>query len=372
MAEYYRDITSYDDRRPKRRSVVGTVIDIIMVGVTVCVAALFVATLLVPVLGPEVTGWLSTVGLIAPFVYAAQLLLTLYWVVRWRVAMMIPMAVLTLFALFHISLFYKVALRRSYGEQEYERTAVKVMTYNLRSFIGDDGERYLDSIVANIKKFNPDILCIQECGFNDMADSLLEPLNTLPHTVSRAQLSPMIYSRYPILRAGRVDTMKNFVWADLAMRDDTVRVFSVHLHTTAISSDDSRYIERREFLDDVNGDEKLRSIVSRLASNNRNRAVQADTLAAMIASSPYPVIVCGDFNDTPVSYTYRTVSDNMKDAFREVGRGYSYTYRGFFDLLRIDYVLCSEEFEPLSYGVVDSMRYSDHYPVFVRLRYNGR
>ena len=205
-----------------------------------------------------------------------------------------------------------------------------------------------------------------------MADSLLEPLNTLPHTVSRAQLSPMIYSRYPILRAGRVDTMKNFVWADLAMREDTVRVFSVHLHTTAISSDDSRYIERREFLDDVNGDEKLRSIVSRLASNNRNRAVQADTLAAMIASSPYPVIVCGDFNDTPASYTYRTVSDNMKDAFREVGRGYSYTYRGFFDLLRIDYVLCSEEFEPLSYGVVDSMRYSDHYPVFVRLRYNGR
>ena len=168
MAEYYRDITSYDDRRPKRRSVVGTVIDIIMVGVTVCVAALFVATLLVPVLGPEVTGWLSTVGLIAPFVYAAQLLLTLYWVVRWRVAMMIPMAVLTLFALSHISLFYKVALRRSYGEQEYERTAVKVLTYNLRSFIGDDGERYLDSIVANIKKFNPDILCIQECGFNDM------------------------------------------------------------------------------------------------------------------------------------------------------------------------------------------------------------
>lgn len=372
MAEYYRDITSYDDRRPKRRSVVGTVIDIIMGVVTVCVAALFVATLLVPVLGPEVTGWLSTVGLIAPFVYAAQLLLTLYWVVRWRVAMMIPMAVLTLFALFHISLFYKVALRRSYGEQEYERTAVKVITYNLRSFIGDDGERYLDSIVANIKKFNPDILCIQECGFNDMADSLLEPLNTLPHTVSRAQLSPMIYSRYPILRAGRVDTMKNFVWADLAMREDTVRVFSVHLHTTAISSDDSRYIERREFLDDVNGDEKLRSIVSRLASNNRNRAVQADTLAAMIASSPYPVIVCGDFNDTPASYTYRTVSDNMKDAFREAGRGYSYTYRGFFDLLRIDYVLCSEEFEPLSYGVVDSMRYSDHYPVFVRLRYNGR
>lgn len=372
MAEYYRDITDYGERRWKRRSAVGLFLDIVMTAVSACVAVMFAATLLAPALGPEVTGWVSTVGLVAPFVYAAQLLLTLYWIIRWRKAMMIPMAVLTVVALFHLSLFYKVAFRRSYGEPEYERSAVKVMTYNLRSFIGDDGKRCLDSIVACIRGFNPDILCIQESGFNDLADSLLEPLHALPHSVSRAQLSPAIYSRYPILRAGRVDTMKNFVWADLAMRDDTVRVFSVHLHTTAINSDDSRYIEQREFLDDVDGDKKLRSIVLRLAENNRNRAVHADLLDSMVEASPYPVIVCGDFNDTPASYTYRTVSRGLKDAFREAGSGYSYTYRGFFDLLRIDYVLCSDEFEPLSYGVVDSMTCSDHYPLFVRLRYNGR
>lgn len=372
MAEYYRDITSYGERRKRRRSALGVAFDIVMLVVTVCTAALFVATLLAPVMGPDVTGWVSTVGLIAPFVYAAQLLLTLYWIMRWRVGMMVPMLLLTLIGLFNLSLFYKVSFRRSYGEPEYERTAVKVMTYNLRSFIGDDGKRCLDSIVARIKEFNPDILCIQESGFNDLADSLLEPLNALPHSLSRAQLSPAVYSRYPILRAGRVDTMKNFVWADVALRDDTVRVFSVHLHTTAINSDDTRYIEQREFLDDVDSVKKLRGIVSRLAENNRKRAVHADLLDSMVEASPYPVIVCGDFNDTPVSYTYRTVSRGLKDAFREAGAGYSHTYRGFFDMLRIDYVLCSDEFEPLSYGVVDSMAYSDHYPVFVRLRYNGR
>lgn len=372
MAEYYRNITSYGDRRRKRRSVAGWIVDIVMTVVSACVAALFVATLLVPVLGPEVTGWISTVGLIAPFVYAAQLLLTLYWIVRWRVVMMVPMVLLTLCALFNLSLFYKVTLRRSYGEPEYERTALKVMTYNLRSFIGDDRERCIDSIVACVKRANPDILCIQESGFNDLADSLLEPMNSLPRRVSRAQLSPAIYSRYPMVRAGRVDTMKNFVWADLAVRDDTVRVFSVHLHTTAINSDDSRYIEQREFLDDGDSEKKLRDIVLRLADNNRNRALHAEMLDSMIEASPYPVIVCGDFNDTPASYTYRTISRGMKDAFREAGAGYSHTYRGFFDLLRIDYVLCSGEFEPLSYEVVDSVAYSDHYPVFVRLRYGGR
>ena len=185
MAEYYRDITDYGERRRKRRSAVGLFLDIIMTAVSACVAVMFAATLLAPALGPEVTGWVSTVGLVAPFVYAAQLLLTLYWIIRWRKAMMIPMAVLTVVALFHLSLFYKVAFRRSYGEPEYERSAVKVMTYNLRSFIGDDGKRCLDSIVACIRGFNPDILCIQESGFNDLADSLLEPLHALPHLLLR-------------------------------------------------------------------------------------------------------------------------------------------------------------------------------------------
>ena len=127
------------------------------------------------------------------------------------------------------------------------------------------------------------------------------------------------------------------------------------------------------------------------------------------------MIVCGDFNDTPISYTYRTMSRDLNDAFRKVGRGYSHTYRGFFNMLRIDYVLCSDEFAPLSYEVIDSwglvrakrwardtvtyvlrkfghqmplkgenvdmpdsmqvdnrVLYSDHYPVFVRLRYDSK
>jgi endonuclease/exonuclease/phosphatase family metal-dependent hydrolase len=166
-------------------------------------------------------------------------------------------------------------------------------------------------------------------------------------------------------------------------------------------------------------------MVSRLTENNILRAAQVDTLAQMIAVSPYPTIVCGDFNDTPVSYTYRSMARNLRDAFRWAGRGYSHTYRGFFDMLRIDYVMCSDEFEPLSYEVIDSwtleqttrrragqrdtvlvrafgnamavptldqareagerieqdntgewidnrVLFSDHYPVFVRLLYNGK
>ena len=289
------------------------------------------------------------------------------------------------------------------------------MTYNVRSFIDDDGERCIDSIAKMVKTLNPDILCFQEMGFSEQVDSMLLPLNPMPRTVSRNNLSPAIYSKYPIVKAGRIDTMKNLAWADVVMRDDTVRIFNLHLQSTAIRRDDSEYIESQEFLNEPDSTGKMQSIVERLSENNMLRATQVDTLSQIISLSPYPVIVCGDFNDTPISYTYRTMSRNLSDAFREVGRGYSHTYRGFFDMLRIDYVLSSDEFAPLSYEVIDSwglvrakrwardtvtyvlrkfghqmplkgenvdmpdsmqvdnrVLYSDHYPVFVRLRYDGK
>ena len=407
MADFYRNDYGSAARRRPRRSAVGWVADAVMLVVTLAVTAVFVITLLVPVIDPHVSDKLSTVGLVAPFVYAAQLLLTLYWIIRWRVAVMSVMTLLTVVGLFHLSLFYKIEYRRSYGEQTYERSAVKVLTYNVRSFIDDGGGRCLDSVIGMVKTLNPDIVCFQEMGFSDQVDSLLRPLNPMPRSLSRAGLSPAIYSRYPVIRAQRVDTLHNFVWADVVAGDDTLRVFSVHFNTTAIKSDDNRYIMNREFLGDENTG-KLRSMVARLSENNKLRAAQADSIARLIGASPYPVIVCGDFNDTPVSYTYRTVSRGLKDAFRVAGRGYSHTYRGFFDMLRIDFVLCSKQFEPLSYEVIDSwgmadvrrgkdtvrvrrygngmparidgsgvevdngVYFSDHYPVFVRLRYNGK
>lgn len=407
MAYFYRnDYGSSEHRRP-RRSAAGWIADAVMLVVTLAVAAAFVVTLLVPVVDPHVSKELSTVGLIAPFIYAAQTALTLYWVIRWRPVMMALMAVLTVIGLFHLSLFYKIEYRRSYGEQTYERSAIKVLTYNVRNFIDDGGSLCLDSVAGMVKALNPDIVCFQEMGFSDRADSLFQPLNSMPPSLSRAALSPAIYSRYPIIRAQRVDSLHNFVWADVKAGDDTLRIFNNHFNTTAIKNDDKQYIANHEFLGDEDTG-KLRSMIERLSENNKLRATQADSIALMIAESPYPVIVCGDFNDTPVSYTYRRVSRGLNDAFRRAGRGYSHTYRGFFDMLRIDFVLCSKEFEPLSYEVIDSwgmvgvkrgkdtvrvrrygnsmpavtdetgaavdngVRFSDHYPVFVRLRYNGK
>jgi hypothetical protein len=121
---------------------------------------------------------------VAPIIYVAQVLLTLYWIIRWRLALAVPMILVSLMGVFQLSLFYKLELRRIYTEPNlkprYDKKALKVMSYNVRSFIDDNGERCLDSIVNVIKTLSPDILCLQEMGFSEIADSLLEPLKPMP------------------------------------------------------------------------------------------------------------------------------------------------------------------------------------------------
>ena len=91
-------------------------------------------------------------------------------------------------------------------------------------------------------------------------------------------------------------------------------------------------------------------------------------MARLIASRNVPTIVCGDFNDTPGSYVYRKVRGNYRDAFEEKGNGFGYTYKGLYRILRIDYILHSEELETLDYESPD-VPWSDHNPVKATLRF---
>jgi len=96
------------------------------------------------------------------------------------------------------------------------------------------------------------------------------------------------------------------------------------------------------------------------------RAAQVDSIARVIDDTRTRILVCGDFNDTPVSYVYRKMARGLRDAFRSCGSGYSHTFRGFYNTLRIDYVLCGG-LEPITYETIP-VDYSDHHPVLVRMK----
>ena len=176
------------------------------------------------------------------------------------------------------------------------------------------------------------------------------------------------YSRFPIIGSGSLsgEGRGTSLWVDVVVgKNDTLRVFNNHLNSMNISSEDSSDIEQGRILND--GD-RMQSIVERIAKNSSIRAEYADTLRMIIESSPYRNIICGDFNDTPMSYVYGVLREDYFDAFEQSGSGYGYTFRPMRGALRIDYILHSKELETESYFMDKENELSDHLPITARLK----
>lgn len=280
-----------------------------------------------PLCEPAGVWFFPLLGLAAPAIYVATVILALYWVIRWRLLRAGTILALVVIGLFKVSLFYKPEFRRSYGEESYDRRAFKVMTYNVRSFFGESGASNVDDIVRLIGEYDPDIVCMQEFNarlaeksddfalLDEKYESAAFGRTQAPDSLYGASL--FILSKYRILRSGIVLTPNTSVWADLLIGDDTVRVFNNHLRSTAIKAADNEYITNRDFISDTAREVKIRSIVSRLRENSILRAAQVDSIADVIADARARCIVCGDFNDTPMSYVYRTMAGGAERRFQQ-------------------------------------------------------
>lgn len=371
----------YGSRGPKkgRRRRGLRLLDALLTLCSLAVGTVMVVTYFVPYVNPGRVWFLPVLGLAAPAVYVAAVVLMLYWVIRWRRVQALTMLAVVFIGLFDVSLFWRPEIRRTYGEVS-DRGTFEFMSYNVRGFYGEDGQSSVDSVVQLIERLDPDIVCLQE--FNGRLADRSERFRILSDSYESARFgqtsapdslvgaSMIILSKYRILRSATVLSPHSAVWADVLIDDDTVRVFNNHLRSTAINADDNDFITSR-ILSDTAREVKIRSIVSRLRENSELRAYQVDSIAAVIEATRTPRIVCGDFNDTPVSYVYRRMAAGLDDAFSECGSGYSYTYRGFFNMLRIDFVLTSPEFRAVVYEVPE-VTFSDHLPVVVRLKRTTR
>jgi endonuclease/exonuclease/phosphatase family metal-dependent hydrolase len=386
-----KEQTYYDkqQRHPTKKDARGAfnIFDYAVLVVTVVAIAGVLLSWAAQWISPVTYGAMAALGLVMPLVFAINFLCLLYWTVRWKKMAFAPLAVV-LFFLWGVGLYFKPHLTRSYSDTSPDRSLVNVMSYNVRGMVmpvafDDEKTKYvpnMDSIIRVVDSLRPDILCMQEFQstrinpqhrFEDSLPYL--SYNRVRYRVENGEFmngGMAIYSRYPIARSGYMDfegSTKSMIWADIAVNGDTVRVFNAHLQTTSITEDDQEFIVNMNFVGDSTRTSKFRRMVGKLRDNFVIRATQADTLAQHIASSPYPVVVCGDFNDPPVSYTYRRISRGLRDSFREAGSGYGHSFRGFFNLLRIDYVLHSKSIECTEYTSPD-LDYSDHNPVIARLR----
>lgn len=368
------------NREKVRRYRIFSPVNAILLVINVAVALALLLSYLAPYVNPNSMWIFAFLGLAAPVLWLVALAFLLYWVVCWRMGYALVSFVAIMVGIGNVSLFFKPGLSRSYDDRTGQPADLRLVSYNVMAFMdkSNGGKSSMDSIAAFVNSVHADVVCMQEFrtapGIDaDRLSSLLPkmPYRKVAYTTALGNGyggGLAVYSKYPILGSGAVEfanSANSVLWTDLCVNRDTVRLFNSHLQTTSITSSDQEFIVGQEFISDSGREEKIKGMAAKLRRNYRIRANQADSIAGLIASSPYSVIVCGDFNDTPMSYVYHTVRGDMRDAFREKGRGTMNTFRGFFNMLRIDHVFHTRDLEVVEYEVPDRYPYSDHNPVVV-------
>lgn len=343
------------------RKAVSCLLKILGVAFTALLLAAAVVSWRSSFISPEAGNFWASVALLMPVILALNLAALVWWLFRrkWGVALM-PAAALAL-NLGYISAMVQLPDFDSKGPHD-----IRIATLNSFGFrrLGPTPVTAY-GIATVMKREQVDVLCLQEFPEDRAfpADSIARFFAArMPYYV--AQSGQAILSRFPILGHRYVrfpDSGNDYLEADLRVGDDTVRVFSVHLQTSGISS------LRHRFRKDYNSNAPVERVIGELERNSRIRAQQVREIRAVIDSTHYPVILAGDFNDTPSSYTYRRLRGDMTDGFRAVGNGFGGTFRYLGGVLRIDYVFYDDNFTGVGYYMPDD-DLSDHKAVIAELK----
>lgn len=245
-----------------------------------------------------------------------------------------------------------------------EENTLTVISYNAGHFYC--GRRQtLKEAAAYIGNLKADILCMQEAPttMEYHSDTIKKVFSYLPYSFNSIRMdhtSLSIYSKYPLQLVKTVyykDTKNASMIVDVVGLNDTIRLFCNHLQTTSVNAYRGQIqAASKPWMFRLKAGVKL---ILQMKENFRKRAAQADYIAEEIRRSPYPVLVCGDFNDTPASYTYHRMKGALTDGFRDAGKGYQYTFRQLKRIWRIDYIFYSDELKGISYDSPDTP-YSDH------------
>ena len=308
-------------------------------------------------------------GAAIPFLLPVCLLVALWGGIRKKRWALFPLAAV----LFNLS--YLASVLRYSGKKPEEGAVLKIATYNIHSFNGEKTGFSARQIAGFLEKEAIDAVCFQEFNGNRFLalDSLYRIFSRYPYRYvpllpgNRTRLA--LFSRYPLTDSLFIpfpETDNCGLYADLQVRGKTVRIFNVHLQTTGLSQGQARLNKEKVYYTDEEKISALGQMGTSLLDNSRIRARQAETIRASVRRSPHPVVLCGDFNDTPASYTYRYLQDGLKDGFKTSGNGYQYTFNGFFRLLRLDYIFYSAGLKGKNYRSVH-LPWSDHNPVVAEI-----
>ena len=353
---------------------------IIFLVVNIFVAVVFLLACLAPYLDPKNWWPISLIGLAFAFLIISLIAFIFFWLIfkpRYVFISLIPLII----GWKSISVFFAFHIPEKF-DYEKPKDVLRVVQWNVARFIewkknNNKGSQTRLKMMDLIKEQNADVLCFQEfftstdpVYYNNL-NYVMKELGYPYYFYSRDNDGPLqymgqaIFSRYPIidsslLRFPKPGMPEAFIHADIIVNKDTIRIYTTHLQSVQFRKQDFESIEKIKNTDDGMV-ENSRNIFSKLKRGVINRARQADLVKHLIAQSPYPYIITGDFNDVPNSYTYFTIKGSeLEDAFLNSGMGVGKTFSNIAPTLRIDYLLTTKDFSIKQFNRVIK-NYSDHY-----------
>jgi endonuclease/exonuclease/phosphatase family metal-dependent hydrolase len=327
-------------------------------------------------------------GLAYPVLLIINLAFVLLWIILWKKYVFLSLVVI-LCGWNQLTSFYPF---RFGGLNPRTNNSITVISFNIHRLFGNEKTESIPETRSKVTDFlsnhQADILCVQEFF------AVGEDYNKTIYRFTRSLELPFYYyknykkfwnktminaiatfSRYPIVNQGefRLDGKDFFaIYTDIAIKNDTIRVYNLHLEPFRFGNEEIAFYDNLTSPGSETAplNKSSRKMFWKLKKAFIARAKEVNMLTEDMRYCPYPILVCGDFNDTPFSYTYRELTRNLNDSFKQAGFGFfGETYAGRLPAFRIDYILFSDFFTPCGYKKFE-IDLSDHYPIATILNLN--
>ena len=269
----------------------------------------------------------------------------------------------------------------SFGTPVEADQFLRVMSYNVHNFKHIDGETNTEDfgyqVINKIREQNPDVLCCQEFGAYEKGVSRVKAIERFTQSAGfqyayynqkRNYGGNVIFSKYPLTKVesemglGKEVTSGVLVAVDAGNKGQFY-VANLHLTSYNISDGEINILTSQEIRNQF--DTVGMSVAKKLKYAIELRSDEIAEVLESLSPVNGPIIVCGDFNDTPMSFTYRQMQKaGYVDSFTKVGRGIKPTYAGRLPLMRIDYIWGNDRVMPLKFKRFKD-KSSDHYPIML-------
>lgn len=318
---------------------------------------------LLPFIPPETFAMLSVLSLGVPFLILVNLAFLLYWILRLKKQVLLPLVVLLL-GFNHLTSIYEF----SATEEDELVGGYSFMTYNVRQFNQfkwTEDKNIPQKISDFIREQDPDVLAMQEYYKGELDIAMEFQHKYIKQKEESAEFGLAIFSKFPIVNSGSLNfptpSNNNAIFADIVIGNDTIKVINVHLQSFTVKPNMKKLELEKE---------ESKRVLKGMGQTFVRQENQLENVLELIRESPHKAVVMGDFNNTAYSYIYRELrSMGFNDAYKEEGNGFGRTYDFDYFPLRIDYIFPEEGIEPVYFETFE-VPYSDHFPIKAILKIN--